>query len=68
MIMSDAQEVVCTLLAQGLQRGDVVAVTGPRSFGLIASMMGTFLSGGVLLALDEALPSDRRRLMLQEAQ
>ncbi len=55
------------LLARGLGRGDVVAVMGPRSPGLTAGIIGVFLSGGVLLAIDRGLPPSRQRLMLQEA-
>jgi len=55
------------LLTYGIKRGDVVAVLGLRSFGLIASMLGVFSSGGVLLTLDPKLPNQRRQLMLKEA-
>ncbi|OAD23896.1 Amino acid adenylation domain protein, partial [Candidatus Thiomargarita nelsonii] len=40
---------------------------GSRCFSLIASMIGVFLSGSVLLMLDENLPARRRQLMLKEA-
>ncbi|MFY9550094.1 MAG: amino acid adenylation domain-containing protein, partial [Thermoanaerobaculia bacterium] len=56
-----------SLLSQGLTPGDVVGVAGQRSFGLVASMLGVLRSGGVLLTLDEALPAERRKLMLSEA-
>ncbi len=56
-----------TLLALGCQHGDVVAVTGPRSPGLIAAMVAVLLSGGVLLTLDPVLPPKRRQVMLREA-
>ncbi|MDF5709057.1 MAG: amino acid adenylation domain-containing protein [Nostoc sp. S4] len=62
-----AQALARVLLSQGVQQGDVVAVFGTRSFGLIASMMSVLLSGGVLLTLDPKLPSDRHQLMLREA-
>jgi amino acid adenylation domain-containing protein len=55
------------LLNQGIKQGDVVAVYGQRSFGMVASMIGVFLSGGVLLTLDVKLPQQRQHLMLQEA-
>jgi amino acid adenylation domain-containing protein len=55
------------LFAKGFQKGDVVAVSGPRSFGLIASMLAVFLEGGVLLTLDHRLPVQRRNLMLRDA-
>ncbi|MEH2423097.1 MAG: amino acid adenylation domain-containing protein [Nostoc sp.] len=62
-----AQILAQVMLSHGVERGDVVAVFGTRSFGLIASMVGVLLSGGVLLTLDPQLPSNRQRLMLQEA-
>lgn len=56
-----------TLLARGLERGDVVTVCGQRGFGLIASMLAVFLSGGVLLPIDRSLPPNRKWLLLREA-
>ncbi|HEX9669307.1 MAG TPA: amino acid adenylation domain-containing protein [Thermoanaerobaculia bacterium] len=49
----------------GLGAGEVVAVTGDRSFGLVAAMLAA-LRSGVLLTLDPRLPRQRRRLMLEE--
>ena len=51
----------------GLESGEVIAITGPPSFGLIASMLGVLSSGGVLLTLDRKLPLERQRLMIREA-
>ncbi|WP_375515431.1 amino acid adenylation domain-containing protein [uncultured Nostoc sp.] len=62
-----AQALAGVMLDRKVQRGDVVAVFGTRSFGLIASMNAVLLSGGVLLTLDPKLPSDRHLLMLKEA-
>jgi len=62
-----AQDLAWVMLSHGVERGDVVAVFGTRSFGLIAGMLGVLLSGSVLLTLDPKLPRDRQRLMLQEA-
>lgn len=62
-----ARTIAGRLIADGIVPGDVVAVTGSRSFDLIASMLGIFLSGGVLLALDENVPTERQRVMLEEA-
>ncbi|HXM34164.1 MAG TPA: non-ribosomal peptide synthetase, partial [Pyrinomonadaceae bacterium] len=50
-----------------LKRGEVVAVGGSPSFGLIAGMLGVLSSGGVLLTLDRNLPGERLKLMLSEA-
>ncbi|HSP77463.1 MAG TPA: condensation domain-containing protein, partial [Myxococcaceae bacterium] len=55
------------LLAQGLEAHGVVAVTGPRSFGLIAAMSAVLAARGVLLTLDPRLPGERQRLMLRRA-
>jgi amino acid adenylation domain-containing protein len=55
------------LCAKGATPGDVVAVTGPRSPGVIVAMAGVLLSRGVLLTLSPDLPEHRHRLMLQEA-
>jgi amino acid adenylation domain-containing protein len=55
------------LCAQGLGRGDVVAVHGERSFGLVVSVLGVLLSGGVLLPIDRQHPVHRKQLMLREA-
>jgi amino acid adenylation domain-containing protein len=56
------------LLAAGLAAGDVVAVEGAQSFGLVVSLLGVLRSGGALLALDGSLPSGRRHVMREEAQ
>ena len=60
-------EIAGALLRDELQKGEVVAVTGPPSLGLIAGMIGVLRSGGVLLTLDRGLPVERRQLMLREA-
>ena len=62
-----AETVAQALCAHGVARGDVVALYGPPSFGLIVSMLGVLRSGGVMLMLDPQLPPQRMRLMLQEA-
>ncbi len=45
----------------------VVAVAGPRCPELIASLLGVFLSGRVLLTLDRTLPPARLRTMIEVA-
>jgi phthiocerol/phenolphthiocerol synthesis type-I polyketide synthase E len=55
------------LHAAGVRRGDAIAVTGTRSFALVASMAAVLRAGGVLLCLDQNLPAGRRALMLREA-
>ena len=54
------------LLDRGLERGQVVAVHGPRSPGVIMAMMAVLGAGGVLVTLDPKLPAERRRQMLEQ--
>ncbi len=51
----------------GIAVGSVVAVTGVRSFGLIAGIVGVWRAGCVMLTLDPNLPLQRRRVMLEQA-
>ncbi|MDF5715756.1 MAG: amino acid adenylation domain-containing protein [Rhizonema sp. NSF051] len=62
-----AHAVAEVLLSHDIKQGETVAVFGQRSFGLIASMMGVFLSGGVLLTIDPKLPQQRQQIVLSEA-
>lgn len=63
----ESRRLASELLHDGLKPGEVVALYGPPSFGLIAGMLGVLSSGGVLLTLDQNLPSERLRLMISEA-
>lgn len=67
-LSQSAQALAQILVAQGIKPGDVVAVSGDRSFGLIVSMLGIFFCGGVLLTLDQKFPQQRKQLMLTTAQ
>ncbi|MEA5617994.1 amino acid adenylation domain-containing protein [Cronbergia sp. UHCC 0137] len=60
-------EIAQILITAKIEKGDVVAVSGVRSFGLIASMLGVLMSGGVLLNIDLNLPLIRQELMLSTA-
>ena len=55
------------LNAQGVEPGNVIAITGPRSFGLIVSILATLRAGGVILPVDKSLPSGRQDIMFREA-
>ncbi len=66
-LLDSAQRIAGTLLASGMTAGEVVAIEGPRSFGVIASMMGILMARGVMLTLDRSLPPQRRKLMLEQA-
>lgn len=67
-LYNQAQMMAQHLCEQGIEKGDVVAVSGPRSFGLLAGMLAVFYSGAVLLTLDPNLPPARQQIMLDEAE
>ena len=66
-LAAESKAIAVGLLRDGLKSGEVVAVCGPPSFGLIAGMTGVLRGGGVLLTLDRNLPDERLRLMMREA-
>lgn len=55
------------LVDSGASARSVVAVTGPRSPGLIAAMLAVLAGGGILLTLDPRLPRMRQQVMLAES-
>ncbi|MGD9851484.1 MAG: amino acid adenylation domain-containing protein [Nitrospirales bacterium] len=55
------------LQKHGLQPGEVVAVGGYRSLGLVTALFSILQAGGVIMPLDARLPPHRQRLMIQEA-
>jgi amino acid adenylation domain-containing protein len=55
------------LEAGGLASGEVVAVTGRSSPGLVAAMLAVLSRGAVLLPIAPDLPEQRKRLMLHES-
>jgi amino acid adenylation domain-containing protein len=55
------------LRQSGVKRGDVVATTGRRSFGVVAAMLGVLQVGAVLLTLDTKLPAARRLANMRAA-
>lgn len=63
-----AQAIGQALLSLGLKKGEVVEISGPSSFGLVASLLGVLHSGGVFLLVDPALPVDRQEMMRAEGQ
>ncbi|WP_270171059.1 non-ribosomal peptide synthetase [Paenibacillus sp. SYP-B4298] len=48
------------LTARGLKSGDVVAIAGLRSFGLVASTLGALAAGGTILMIPAHTPPERR--------
>jgi amino acid adenylation domain-containing protein len=51
------------LTEAGIQPGDIVALSGFSSLGMVASMLAVMASGGVFVTLDLALPEERQRLI-----
>ncbi|MDC3955553.1 amino acid adenylation domain-containing protein [Polyangium jinanense] len=66
-LVDQAAGVVGALEQAGIEPGRAVAVSGPRSFGLIAAMLGVLAAGGALLLLDPRLSPGRREGMLTQA-
>ncbi|OYD09603.1 non-ribosomal peptide synthetase [Paludifilum halophilum] len=55
------------LRKEGVQKGQIVAITGGKSFKLIASILAVWKRGGVFLPIDEKLPLKRKEQLLGEA-
>lgn len=62
-----ASVLAAALRARGLEKGEVVAVCGVRSPGLVAAAIGALRAGGVLLLVDPDLPVARQARMLRES-
>jgi amino acid adenylation domain-containing protein len=62
-----ADRIRSALAVKGLRKGDVVAIYGPSSPGLIAAMVAVVSSSGVMLTLDHRLPRHRLQTMLTQA-
>lgn len=60
-----SRELAVRLVCEGIQRGEVVAITGDSSFGLIASLVAVLRSGATLLTLDPRHPAQRHETMLR---
>ncbi|MFH0341841.1 MAG: amino acid adenylation domain-containing protein, partial [Chromatiales bacterium] len=65
-LWSAVQTIARALRDRGLTQGDVIAISGPKSFGLISCMVAALLSGGVMLTLDRRFPVERQRLLVRE--
>ena len=63
--LSDA--VASTLVANGVQPGESVAISLPRSIDLIAGILGILKAGAAYVPLDISYPPSRIELMLQES-
>lgn len=54
-------------LASSLPPGEVIAVTGQQSFGLVAGILAVLSSRNVLLTVDPNLPERRQQLFVKQA-
>ncbi|MBT9312775.1 non-ribosomal peptide synthetase [Leptothoe kymatousa] len=66
-LVEKATDITHYLLSKDITPGDAIAVSGLRSFGLIASILGVLKAGGVLVLIDPQLPAQRRQVMLEES-
>ncbi|TFG59833.1 MAG: non-ribosomal peptide synthetase, partial [Nitrospirales bacterium] len=66
-LLSRSEACARALRQQGLGQGDVIAIRGARSIGLITAMVGGWLAGGVVMPLDPKLPDFRQTLMRQSS-
>ncbi len=55
------------LIARGIQKGDIVAVSLPRSCDLVVTLMAVMKAGGVYLPIEPGLPQGRIQYMLEDA-
>jgi amino acid adenylation domain-containing protein len=60
-----SQQIAQSLLSEGIEKGDVVAVTGESSNQLVAHMLGVWLAGGVLLTLNPDFPAAQKTRILE---
>jgi amino acid adenylation domain-containing protein len=63
-LLSRARKVADELKAKGIGNGDVVGVQGRRSASVIVAVFGVWLSGAIVMLVDDALPKGRRKTML----
>jgi amino acid adenylation domain-containing protein len=58
---------VRVLQACEIKKGDVVAICGEPSFGLICSVVGVLKNESILVLIDPKLPAARQKLLLDQA-
>lgn len=67
VLATRAQSLASSLVEWGIQKGDVIGISGDRSFGLVVAILGLLMAGGVMVTIDPTLPRLRRRMMLETA-
>lgn len=66
-LQKDSSSIARYLHNKKYQTGDVIALSGASSYGLIVILLGILQAGCVVLLLDPTLPDQRKRLMLDNA-
>lgn len=56
-----AYKIATVLQKEGLEKGEVIAIYGKRSVGIIASMLGVLIAGGTIFTIDKNISLDRRK-------
>ena len=64
---AQAHRTAAALRALRLSSGAAVGITGPRSFEVIAALLGTWMNGQVVVPVDVDLPTARKAMMLGDA-
>ncbi len=66
-LVAEADDLAGRLRGLGVERDSVVALTGPRSIGLVVGMLAILRAGGAVLALDPGYPPERLGYMLRDS-
>lgn len=67
-LMESARRFAQAVQGSGASPTQTVAVSGGRTFATVAAFLGVLASGRVLLSIDPALPVERKKTMLREAE
>lgn len=57
-------QITCSLLQSGMQKGEIIAVLADRSISMIAAIYGIMKAGGAYLPIDPDYPKERIQYML----
>ena len=66
-LAADAKKIARGLIRQGLRKGDRILLSVQNSIHVVRAMYGILLAGGVYVAADMRWPSERLRLVSEEA-
>jgi amino acid adenylation domain-containing protein len=63
-LAESVNNITTQLMKSDFERGEVVAIMGPRCFGVIASILGVMSAGGIILTIDQNMPAERKQAVL----